>query len=454
MAERKLVFSILLLVSQALLIGIFSLIINKSIFTENSKFEFIYYISKIISIKNLVANNHNSEIINDFTPSGEASGLTTSYKGYLKLIDKDGCIQGYKPCGILDTLGHKLCIDEIFECPINSMKVDSIQRTDNYVAKNYLYAPLSNTTNNFRFFFSKSYIEGNAGVIIVKAKDDPPYLTKSNFMVDYDLYKEKFGDLKLIEDLSSILGMKNNENKTENNDDNEKIFKVVELLIDASSGGQTELYKLGAKGFLVLLTDSYNKQLERFKKYIERRLEEDEEVDKYFNHIGDNFYVKNYIGFKNAEDINKFLKFDYNILKKKFPSVGAFRFAIPILIIVCLFCGILIILIGTKDDHNYFKLGPLLAQIILIYFTSLGYIIYFLLSYFQVYKNIKLEELKSIQSDEFINNFINEFVSKCQDSNLIFYTVIIIGTSFLLFLITVIIKKCVKKHEKSSNKYY
>ena len=318
------------------------------------------------------------------------------------------------------------------------------------MAKNYLYAPLSNTTNNFRFFFSKSYIEGNAGVIIVKAKDDPPYLTKSNFMVDYDLYKEKFGDLKLIEDLSSILGMKNNENKTENNDDNEKIFKVVELLIDASSGGQTELYKLGAKGFLVLLTDSYNKQLERFKKYIERRLEEDEEVDKYFNHIGDNFYVKNYIGFKNAEDINKFLKFDYNILKKKFPSVGAFRFAIPILIIVCLFCGILIILIGTKDDHNYFKLGPLLAQIILIYFTSLGYIIYFLLSYFQVYKNIKLEELKSIQSDEFINNFINEFVSKCQDSNLIFYTVIIIGTSFLLFLITVIIYKCVEKHENSS----
>ena len=267
MAERKLVFSILLLVSQALLIGIFSLIINKSSFTENSKFEFIYYISKIISIKNLVANNHNSEIINDFTPSGEASGLTTSYKGYLKLIDKDGCIQGYKPCGILDTLGHKICIDEILECPINSMKVDSVQRTDNYVAKNYLYASLSNTTNNFRFFFSKSYIEGNVGVIIIKAKDDPPYLTKSNFLVDYDLYKDNFGDLKLIEDLSSIFGVKNDENKNENNDDNdsEKVFTIVELLIDSASGGQTELYKLGAKGFLIFLINEYNKQFESFK---------------------------------------------------------------------------------------------------------------------------------------------------------------------------------------------
>ena len=76
------------------------------------------------------------------------------------------------------------------------------------------------------------------------------------------------------------------------------MIKIVELLIDASSGGETELYKFGAKGLLVLLTDSYNQQLERFKKYIERRLEEDEEIDIYYNHIGDNFYVKNYIGFK------------------------------------------------------------------------------------------------------------------------------------------------------------
>lgn len=278
MEDRKILLSILLLVSQALLMGITSAILSKSDLIENRAFEIIYYLSKIITIKNIVANNHNSEIISDFTPSGEASGLITSYKGYLKLIDKDGCIQGYRPCGILDTLGHKLCIDEIFECPINSMKVDAIQRTDNYVAKNYLYAPLSNTTNKYRFFFSKSYEEGNVGVIIVKAKEDPPYLSKNNFMVDSVLYKDYFGDLKLLEDLSSIFGGKNNESINENND-SEKVFKVVELLIDASSGGQTELYKIGAQGILAYLVDTYNEQIERFRKYIERRLEEDEEVD-------------------------------------------------------------------------------------------------------------------------------------------------------------------------------
>ena len=323
------------------------------------------------------------------------------------------------------------------------MKVDAIQRTDNYVAKNYLYAPLSNTTNKYRFFFSKSYEEGNVGVIIVKAKEDPPYLSKNNFMVDSVLYKDYFGDLKLLEDLSSIFGGKNNESINENND-SEKVFKVVELLIDASSGGQTELYKIGAQGILAYLVDTYNEQIERFRKYIERRLEEDEEVDIYYNHIGDNFYVKNYIGFKNAEDINKFLKFDYNnILKKKFPP---YRFAIfPIIILI------ISILIASGCEKQIFKSVWIFLQTIFIYLPSLGVLIYSILIYFQVNKNEKLEELKSIKSDEFINNCINGFISQCQDSTLIFFTVIIIGASFLLFLITVIINK-ISENLKKNNK--
>ena len=143
----------IILVSQALVIDILSAIISKANTTEKRRFEIIYYFSEIISIKNIITNNHNSEVINDFTSDGEASGLTTNYKGFLKLINKDRCIPGYKPCGILDTVGHKLCIDEIFDCSINSMKVDSIQRTDNYLSKNYFSAPLSNPTNNYNFFF-------------------------------------------------------------------------------------------------------------------------------------------------------------------------------------------------------------------------------------------------------------------------------------------------------------
>lgn len=66
MEDRKILLSILLLVSQALLMGITSAILSKSDLIENRAFEIIYYLSKIITIKNIVANNHNSEIISDF----------------------------------------------------------------------------------------------------------------------------------------------------------------------------------------------------------------------------------------------------------------------------------------------------------------------------------------------------------------------------------------------------
>ena len=179
MCKKIIVFGILLLVSIALLIFILSVIANKNCFSENKKFEYIYYFSKIMTINSIVSNNHNSEIIYDFSSSGEAFGLTSNYKNFLKLTNKEGCIENYKPCGILDTIGHKLCIDETLDCPINSMKVDSIQRTDNYLDENYLYAPLSNITINYRFFYSNIYPERNVRIIIIETKDEPKYLSQT-----------------------------------------------------------------------------------------------------------------------------------------------------------------------------------------------------------------------------------------------------------------------------------
>ena len=442
MEKKNTVFSILLLVSYALLIGILIAIMIKNNFSEKNKFRNVYTMSKILTIKNMVANSHNSEIIFAFSSSGEASGLTSSYKSYLKLLNKDKCIENYKPCGILDTIGHKLCIDETLDCPINNMKVDTIHRTDNYLAKNYHYTQLSNTSIDYRFFYSNSYEEGNVGVIIVKSKDEPKYISKSNFIVDSDFYEKMFGSGKLLEDLSSIFGISKDKGKNDNNnDDTGNMIKIVELLIDASSGGETELYKLGAKGILVFLTDSYNELIDRFKKYIETKLEEEGEEDIYFHHIGDNFYVKNYIGFKSAENINKFLKFDFTIFNKKFLSSRVSMLTLFLILAIAITFIVLIFLFAFKKDKYFFKPLGLILQFFFIYLTSLGFLINSVLIYFQVNKNKKLEELKAIESDEFINNFIKEFVSQCQESLLIFCTIIIIGLSFIIFLITIIIYK-------------
>ena len=39
----------------------------------------------------MILDSHNSEIINQFSATGEASGLTTNYKNLLKLSKKNGC---------------------------------------------------------------------------------------------------------------------------------------------------------------------------------------------------------------------------------------------------------------------------------------------------------------------------------------------------------------------------
>jgi hypothetical protein len=325
------------------------------------------------------------------------------------------------------------------------MKVDFNSRESDYSSNGYISTPLTSTSYNHKFYHSNNYIEGNAGVIIIKSEDEPKYITKSNFLVDYEMYKDLFGDIKLIESLSGIFGddnSKNNDND-DDDDDDKKAVKIVQLLLDESDEEEMDLYKMGAKFLFVLITDDYNKKLEGFKKYIDKKLEEDDEenIDIYFNHIGDNFYVKNYIGFKKVEDINKFLKFDYNIYKKKFPNATASKFAFADAIIIGCFVIVFIIMTIKYSKDIFFKSYLLYAQCIIFYSASLGFFIYCIVTYIQVNKNKILEELKSIESDEFINNFIKDFVSKCQESALILSTMIISIVAFILHLITIIIYK-------------
>ena len=78
--------------------------------------------------------NHYTEIFDSFTYSGQPTTLSTSYRSLLKLVkNKNGCISNYKPCGILDTYGNVLCIDEFLDCPINRLKVDHINKASFYI---------------------------------------------------------------------------------------------------------------------------------------------------------------------------------------------------------------------------------------------------------------------------------------------------------------------------------
>ena len=403
---------------------------------EKIQFKCVYLCSKLLTIKNIVASNHNLKIINDFSPSGKPIGLNVGYKILLKLINNNGCQEDYRPCGKLDTIGNILCIDNFLDCPINKMKVDSNKKAELYYS-NYSSTTLSNISTNYSFFYSNDFINEKVKVSIIKTeKVEPKYVTLENFIIDYETYKYRFVDLKKIEESSTLFG--------NNNYQSDDIIRIIELYLEKFNDIEFELISLGAKGLMYFINvlsqenkKKYINQFERFTQYLEKRIDEDEEksIDEYFTHIGDYFYAETYIGFKSIKDLDTFMKFDRTILSKAFfPN---FNYILPALILSSLFfvSAILFFLSSIEKDNiywvfisfNYFVCTPI----------ALGFLIYSAIMYKKIHNNKKLEEFKSIQSDDFINDFIKEFIKECkyyEEKIIIIMSLCIVAFVFLIII--------------------
>ena len=53
---------------------------------------------------------------------------TDNYYTLLEKTDKNGCISGYKSCGILDSTNHNMCVPEKDSCPINKIIIDTNEK--------------------------------------------------------------------------------------------------------------------------------------------------------------------------------------------------------------------------------------------------------------------------------------------------------------------------------------
>ena len=436
-------YAILTLVSYLLLLGILSAVYNER-YSEKDKFELIYYMSKILTIKNIIINNHYSELLDNFEFSGEPITSPNTYRNYLKLVkNKNNCIENYRPCGLLDTYGNVLCIEEYIPCPVNKMRVAHKNAAGDYLSKNYYTAPLSNISTNYQFFYSNSFEEGNAVAIIIKTKDEPKVISLNNFVLDSEIYEKIFGDTKLLEEIADFLGIE--EEKEKETKDEEiidsviKIFQEVKDLDDDLS--ELDWGLKGGKLLVKLLLLNYDKQVEKFEKFVKEKIQimDEKNNDVYYEHIGDNFYSKNYIGFKSVQDIDKFMRFDFDIYKKIFPTFNASTCAL--VGIVCL--SIIIVLMSIffyKDIDGYgdraMYLGLEITFCTLFYALALGFFIYSLYAYLKVTRSKTLDDLKSIESDEYINDMIKDFINDCQKSSLVLSTICITIVSIILNVIS------------------
>ena len=168
---------------------------------------------------------------------------------------------------------------------------------------------------------------------------------------------------------------------------------------------------------------------------------DDDNNDLFFNHIGDTFYAKNYIGFKSVEDINKFIKFDFSIYKNTFPNFQSISFALTGIIVICVFISVFLYSLLTRKDYHFLFLNNyfFLFFSLFFYVIDLGFFIYALVTYSKVNKNKSLSELESVKSDEFINGIIEEFANECRKNGLIISTIAITIISLIIDVIAMIL---------------
>ena len=102
------------------------------------------------------------------------------------------------------------------------------------------------------------------------------------------------------------------------------------------------------------------------------------------------------------------------------------------------------------------NIGWIVIEIILYSLIFFGFFIYFLVLYVKVYKNKVFSNIKSIQSDDFITNFIKEFLSPIKKKGFILSYIILFCISALLFIMNFIIKCLIEweKKNKNENKKY
>ena len=149
-------------------------------------------------------------------------------------------------------------------------------------------------SNNYKLYYSNQFTEGNAISIIIKTKDEPKYITNSNFLLDSDAFKEVFGDKEFLDKIADALGLIDDKKKNDENDVVEHIIKIFQVTEEIKD--KADMALKGAKLLYTVLTYEYNKNVEKFNDYVKEQIEllDEDNIDIFYEHIGDNMYVKNY----------------------------------------------------------------------------------------------------------------------------------------------------------------
>ena len=170
------------------------------------------------------------------------------------------CKSGYKPCGILDTMNNILCLPKKYKCPLNDMQIsynyDSILLNNNY---------------------SEVILENNISIYLNNEENiDRPIIV--SYFLSYDKPLDHEWDILIS-------------NKDEDKKSIKYLFENYDKFMINSSFCNSSLISLDD----ILKWEANNEKLNLL-------IKETEPSKNYY------LFHKNYIGFKNYEELNKFKK--------------------------------------------------------------------------------------------------------------------------------------------------
>ena len=436
MAPRKYVH-MLLIISELCIIGccIFMIILYKSDDLWKHK---IWIGSKILTLKKLIeVNNYNSYPILGFLPNGTKIESKYNYEELLKHSGKE-CEINYKQCGIMDTLGNIMCIPDEEECPINEIIVDSESNTNLY-SSNYNITSLENLTEGYVLYYRNTATDKEIITKMTLNNETPRYINSENFIFDEKIYQDY---LDYLESLNSDY------------DGGDWDSGGYDGGGGWDDGGGWDGGDSGGGGWRKLEEEEeYEYKNKYFTEYIKEKMAEEINIDKSYKNISHDLFVGCFIGFNDSYSMNEFKNKNEDLYESYFvifPNFTAYCFCYINIIIYFLLIFLSSIRFFHKDVENEgFNEAATLASKLTVIFPYLafyiGFFVYIIYEYFNIYKNRNPEDLLKIKADMYIEDFLKEIRNRHPDEINILALIIVYSGAMAIFLLAWILSQIFTK---------
>ena len=410
--------SLLFLISVAIIIianiiGIYSYFQRPTIESHEK-----YFIEKTIELFKGKLENNNQRTF----PYNTFEGLYTSNKyrqNYEALLKQSSnpCASNLKKCGILDSLGHLMCIPKNKECPINDVIVDLKSKQSDYESRGYEYYDWYKLPYDYYAYYTNTKTDNRIIVKVEEIVGTPLYLTHEDY----------------------------NPTGGSGNDDD-----------DYYSRRRNSLARSKDFRSLGLSTDTFYNRHDIFTR--------GDNIDRTLTEIFRNIYVGNYIGFEDSWSMETFMESDLDYLYyHQFPDSIGVGFLFAGIFIFCFLigfasCKLCCIKFFSECCQNISPVYAKLEFIIPYLLFTLGYFIYSINCYYQFYIKQHLGDLEDIEAEALIESLSKNVRNRHISVAYHIINIILIVVSLIIFIISEVVdckfyKGCPKSNENGSSYY-